>query len=305
VPVSLVTRWFALAAAYAWYDWATQFKDDSGYVGPDWFKRYAVRTGSGLRGDGRRGGLIPGFDTLECDDFNPREVHALIRDFYRNSARFTLQIVRNRWNPTWRPFAPLLTPILQRIGQLCIPVETTGTMVSEYQLLDIDKDGRHDFVCWIRGMASPEGGKPEPFYTGAFRPFHSVVDGTRSAFLACAFPVPFANVAAVLKFSNTPNGGFRASSLPAPLPSGARRGFAEAGSYIGSREAGTYVVVPFRRSLYVFPAFGLEEDFRFRVDEDADGPRIRGIHRCLWLGSLLFRLDYVIRLQGPAKRTRT
>lgn len=300
--LSVVTNWFALGAAYAWYDWATQFKDGDGFVGPTFFADYAKTAKIALRGTGRGDGLIPGFDGLRCDEFDPLQVDPLIRRFYRSSSRFELHVVRNTWNPKLSLIASMVTAAARQLGQLNIPLDTIGEMESEFQLLDVNQDGRHDFVCWVRRFKDAQGSARGHFYTGAFRPFLSVVDGLLGAYLACAFPLPGANIAAVLKFHNTRDGGFRASSLPLPQRTRPRGVFTEAGSYIGSHEAGTYIVIPLRRSLCILPAFGLAEDFRFRAAEDAQGPMIRGQHRCLWLGNLAFRLDYVIRPPAEAAR---
>jgi len=301
MPVSLVTRWFALAAPYAWYDWATRFKDRDGYVGPRYFEDYARETSGRLKLAGPADGFIPTFEQLGCDDFDPASVDPLIRDFYLHSASFGLRIVENRWHPWlgdvpqwWRRLAACL-------GQFVFPVNEIGSVTSRYELLDIDADGEDDFVCWIRHVQREGSGEGEGdlFYAGAFRPFRSVIDGRESAFLACAFPMPGCNVAAVLKFHNEPDGGFRASSLPDPEVPKPSPGHVEAGSYIGSREAGTYIVVPGARTLWLFPALGLHEDLRFRVERDAAGsPFIRGEHRCYWLGLLAFTLVYEITPQA-------
>lgn len=304
MAVSLVTRWFALAAPYPWYDWATQFKDGDGYVGPRWFAEYARDNDARLVPAGPDGGLIPAFEELECDDFHPLEVHPLLREFYRHSATFGLRLVGNRWNEQLGALPQLWYKISSCLGQFTFPVNRLGEVDSTYDLLDLDDDGTHEFVCWIRSVRTEEDAPGKLFYAGAFRPFFSVVDGRESAFLACAFPLPGCNVAAVLKLHNEPNGGFRASSLPdrsEPDETRARRRGRPTARYIGWREAGTYLVVPGRRTLCLFPALGLEEELTFRVEPDARGtPVIRGEHRCYWLGMLAFELDYEIRKQADA-----
>jgi len=296
MPVSLVTRSFALAAPYAWFDWATRFKDRDGYVGPRYFADFASDTAGRLKVAGPCGGLIPTYDELRCDDFDPMAVDPLIREFYRHSATFGLRIVENRWNPWLGGVPQLWRAVAAWLGQFTFPVNEIGNVESQYEYLDIDGDGADDFVCWIRHVVRDGTKDGELFYAGAFRPFLSVVDGRLSAFLACAFPLPGCNLAAVLKFHNEPDGGFRASSLPdsaAPTPPSKH---AESGSYIGSREAGTYIVVPGARTLSLFPALGLHEDLQFRVENDHRGvPYIYGEHRCYWLGLRAFTLVYEIR----------
>lgn len=297
MALSIVTRWFALNVPYAWFDFATTFKSHDGYVGPHYFREYAEDAKAALLQWGAPRAIIPNFKDLKCDEFDPLAVDPLLVRFYTETSKFDLRIVRNEWrNEVVRAIGRAYEWCALRIGMLSIPTSGVGAVDSELNLLDVDFDGRGDYVCWVRHVRLSDGSERQLFYAGAFRAFLSKVEGRSGAYLGCVFPVPGGNVTAVLKLCNLENGRLRISSLPEHVESkAAYTKRTRTARYLGSHEAGSYLLLPLSRSFSMAPLFGLEEDLSFRVEQGGSGSLIRAEHRCYWLGREMFRLDYEIR----------
>lgn len=116
-----VFRWVAVGAPFTWFPFATRFRARD-VVGKEFFKQFAEQTKAQFEGHVPNAGLVQSFDCLKCDDFDPRLVDPLIRDFYEHTARYDMQIAI-RWNPLVRPLGWLFRQLIARhIRTFLVPI---------------------------------------------------------------------------------------------------------------------------------------------------------------------------------------
>lgn len=266
---SLLNRWVALRARFADCPFAQPLADPDGKIGHHFPREYAAATGA--RVDPGQA-LIPDLSRLRCADFSPERVDPLIREFYEQTAAFSLS-VRGGWRFPFTVSKRLYGSIAERLQQLVVPDLERGIeyeMQSELWLVDHDRDGVYDFRLWLREMKETGA----LFYVGAVMDF--VLDG--HAYVTVAFPLWRANLAVVLRCQNLPGGGFALDT---------RGGAAE--------WAGSYLVVPGRRSRFSMVRLpGSHESFRFEARRAGSTPYVAGTHTARLQGREALVLDYCI-----------
>ncbi len=266
---------------------ASDIRDDDFSVGPGYFDEHF---GSG-HGPAAHAALIPAFDRIEDDFFDPSLVHPLIREFYQDSAAFNLLLERVTWRRPFGYVAPVYTRLASHVfKQLAVPGATRipRAMQSHYGDLDIDNDGTPDYRTWVRFF--PEDGAPGTiFYVAALRTIRVQEGRRRRSFLSVCLPLWSGNKCSVFAFGNGPAGGLTLST---------RRS--------DSNIAGSYLVfhdVPVRGRVTYLPALGLGETLRFWVPSGPDTPYILGEHLESWRRKEVFRLEYRIE-RGAGKQIR-
>jgi hypothetical protein len=123
-------------------------------IGARFFDEFAARHGLEL---GRADGLLPSFEELRSDSFDPRAVDPGIAEFYERTGSFRLQLW-SQWSPLHRPFGRMIDGIFaRRLGQLRLPLAPLDTSrgVSSELLSLRGRDGR-TATAWLRRRL-PEG----------------------------------------------------------------------------------------------------------------------------------------------------
>lgn len=267
---------------------ASDIRDDDFSVGAGYFDE---RFGAG-HAPAAQPALIPAFDEIEDDFFDPSLVHPLIREFYQNSAGFNLLLERVTWRAPFGYVAPLYTRLASHVfKQLAVPstTRTPRVMHSHYGDLDVDNDGTPDYRTWIRFFPAADGTPRKIFYVAALRTIRVQEGRRRRSFLSVCLPLWSGNKCSVFAFGNGPAGGLT-------LTTGRR----------DSKIAGSYLVfhdVPVRGRVTYLPALGLGETLRFWVPPGPNISYILGEHLESWRSKEVFRLEYRIE-RGAGKQIR-
>ncbi len=207
------------------------------YVGTDYVRTLAARTGGGYAADVTDVGIVAALDALAGPSFDPGTVDPLVREFYEHTTRFALDIVP-AWRPWVRPGYLLYRTLLARpLGQANVPMsqrEARHGMRSR-----IDTISGTDGTISVRGWIRSDGVTGTPVYVGIYTTYR---DSSRG-YVSVGFPLPSASFTATLLPSARPGGGLvldSRSSLDQPghyltyvdpssgeLTTAAVRGFAE------------------------------------------------------------------------------
>jgi hypothetical protein len=217
------------------------------------------------------GGLVPDFEALRGDGFDPAAVHPLVREFYEHTTAFAMDV----WSQTYFPASValwlLVTTISRQVNQLNFPLsplDTAQGMLSE--IISLRRaDGSVRYTGWFRTLA----GSARVLYTGFYMTERAPL--APGPCVKVVFPMPRGNATVVLRPALGPGGSL-------VLDSSGRR-FGDSGFYrVQARDAGR---------LRVWHIRTLKERFHVYVDE-------RGVLRCdhavRFLGMPVLRLHYKI-----------
>lgn len=214
-------------------------------------------------------GLLPDFDVLACDGFDPSQVQKIVRDFYEHTARFRLEA----WSE-----APILTRfflwgltrfVSRQMDQLNFPVsslELAGGMSSEV-LPMIDRQGRRIYTGWSRCLVKSK----QVIYTGLYSTERPGGDGVPC--VKVSFPLPLGSATVFLRPEVDPDGSFRLIS--------AGRRFGDPGFYRMVEIDEDHWKVRYIRTLREF--------FHVYIDEQGT---LRTDHIVKFLGLTALRLHY-------------
>lgn len=272
MPARIVMRWIAFGAPYAWFGFATRFKDLDGVVGKTFFKEFAESVKATFQGKGTSTGLMESMEGLRSSKFDPSKVNPLIREFYEHTSRFDMQI-SIKWNPLIRPFGLLYQKLIARkIQNLNIPFDSQSLSALDnwIELIDLESNNTVDYRCWIRVQKDSQ----VPVYIGAYKTFSSFIDDDQCCYISVSFPLPGGNLTTVLSPFNYDVDGLKLSTKDKT-----------------STQSGVYFIFPSKKSFTMFPAFGLSEQFLLKT-EDKDQVLVE--HTCFWLGIRAFVMHYTI-----------
>lgn len=267
---------------------ASDIRDDDFSVGPGFFDEHF----GAAHGPAAQRSLVPAFDRIEDDFFDPSRVHPLIREFYQDSAAFNLVLQRVTWRRPFDYVAPVYSHLASRVfRQLAVPSSTTTArpMYSDYGELDVDNDGTPDYRTWIRYFPPEGAAESRIFYVAALRTIRLQEGQRRRSFLSVCLPLRRGNKCSVFAFVNDPAGGLTLTT-----------------SRSDSNIAGSYLVfhdVPVRGRVTYLPALGLGETLRFWVHPGTTAPYILGEHLESWRRREVFRLEYRIE-RGEGRQIR-
>ncbi len=213
-------------------------------------------------------GLLPDFDILKGDGFDPASVRPEIRDFYEHTARYRL----DAWSEaaiSTRLFLSLLTQVSRTMDQLNFPVsslELSGGMTNEI-LPMVDSDGQVRYTGWLRRMVATG----RVLYTGLY----SVAQPPAypGPCVKVSFPLPLGSSTVFLRPEAQSDGSFKLIS------SGGR--FGEPGLYRMLKVDEDHWRVRYLRTLREF----------FHVFVDSQGI-LRTQHTVKFLGLAPLRLHY-------------
>lgn len=239
-------------------------------IGDRAYEETAEAEGLTLVRDANEGGLIPDFDVLASDTFDPSRVDPKIRDFYENTPAYRLDTWASTYFPARLALWLLVTTISRRVQQLNFPLDGLDTahgMTSEILLLRAP-DGAIRYTGWFRKLARDD----RVIYTGFY--MTQVVPHGGDACVKVVFPMPNGNATVILRPHNDEDGGFRLASI---------------GEQFG--DAGFYRVQRAGDALRVWRISSLHETFRLYVDHEG---AVRCEHDIRFLGFRVLTLHYRI-----------
>jgi hypothetical protein len=240
-------------------------------IGDAPYREVAEEEGLTVERSAQDGGLVPTFEQLRSDSFDPDRAHPLVREFYEHTTRFAMDV----WSQTYFPanigLWLLVTTISRQVNQLNFPLsplDTARGLASE--IISLRRaDGTVRYTGWFRTL----GAEARVLYTGFY-----MTERAPQAPGPCVkvvFPMPRGNATVVLRPELRPDGSLILDS------SGKR--FGDAGFYRVHAHGKDRVRVWHVRSL--------KEHFHVFVDD-------RGVLRCdhsvKFLGMPVLKLHYKI-----------
>jgi hypothetical protein len=214
------------------------------YVGEEFYKAYAKENGLDAVVNDDTAGLLPDFDVLAGEGFDPLMVRSEIRDFYERTARYELG-VRVGWSgPIKHPPRTLIYLVGRNVKQFDIPLSlraTDVTMENELVLLADLTTGETTYVGWLRRSAATGEAMLAGLYTTCGLP------RARGRFFKGVYPLPGGSATTIFRPENRSDGSFA-------LVSDGRR-YGEEGYYrIHRTNADTLHVkrVPMEEVIHVF-----------------------------------------------------
>jgi len=174
----------------------------SRYVGTGYVRGLSDVLGGTYVADAPEAGIVASLDELAGPEFDPADVHPLVREFYEHTTRFTLDIVPH-WRPWVRPGYLLYQMVLARpLGQANVPMNQREALRGVRGRIDTITPEQDDEVAvrgWIRSYADND----EPIYVGIYTTYRH--DGR--GYVSVGFPIPQANFTATLLPRARPGGG--------------------------------------------------------------------------------------------------
>jgi hypothetical protein len=241
-------------------------------IGPEFFTELARRDRLEVRqgGEGHTCGLLADFDALAAPDFDPRQVHASVIDFYVRTSAYDLDAWAE-WCGAFRPFGRLLAWLFsRRLQQLNVPLsglDTSRGVTSEVlQLVDPSR-GAVRLTAWVRELL----GSGNVLYAGAYSV--AAVPRRRGLCVKVVFPLPNGNAMVLMQPEAHPDGSFSVVS--------AGQGFGDPGFYFTVRDRRGRVWARYLRSL--------KESIRVYP---AEGGAVRADHVLTLWGATFLRLHY-------------
>ncbi|GLZ07713.1 hypothetical protein Acsp03_51790 [Actinomadura sp. NBRC 104412] len=178
----------------------------SRYVGTGYVRELATVLGGTYAEDVADVGIVSSLDELRGPDFDPADVHPLVREFYEHTARFTLDIVPE-WRTWVRPGYLLYRTLLARpLGQASVPMNQREAQRGVRGRIDtIGLEGVVSLRGWIRSFADTD----EPIYVGIYTTYRH---GDRG-YVSVGFPLPQASFTATLAPYAREGGGLVLTSV--------------------------------------------------------------------------------------------
>lgn len=185
-----------------------------GFVGPDFFQR------SGAIPDAPTHlptGLVDDLTSFRRQDFEPQDLDPGILHFYQHTADYKLYVVP-QWQPGFRLGGRLWRWLMERIGQLCLPVtgESRRDQINSLILpLDAERDGRNGARAWVRTYT--ESGRT--VYVAAYAQHQ----WQEQVYMNIAFALPFSQMSSILRLepielSGHSHDALRLTTLAETLP---------------------------------------------------------------------------------------
>lgn len=125
------------------------------YIGAEFYEGYAKEVGLDAVTDDEDAGLLPSFDALAGEGFDPSLVRPGIRDFYERTARYDLCAQIGWRGPVKLPPRTLIYLVGRNVGQFDIPLSTPAVaMKNELICLEDPLRNETPYVGWLRRSAS-------------------------------------------------------------------------------------------------------------------------------------------------------
>ena len=209
-------------------------------IGAGFYEEYVREAGLEIVADDPDAGLLPDFDALTGDGFDPSLVRPEIRNFYERTARYDLS-ARVGWSGLFKhPPRTLIHLVGRTVGQFDIPLSVPDVVMKNELLRLTDPATKETpYSGWLRRSA--DTGKP------MLAGLYSVCElpRERGRFFKGVYPLPGGSVTTIFRPENLPDGSFA-------LVSDGRR-FGEAGYYRIHRVDGALRVkcLPMEETIHV------------------------------------------------------
>jgi YndJ-like protein len=257
-----------------------------GYVGPNYFEQHNAVSNSKMNPRG----LVDDLDTYARADFDPRTIHADVRDFYEQTDQYGL-LVRPRWRLGFRLGGRIARGLGTLVGQMRLPIAAEHSEDRiETRILPIKDcvDGREGVRAWVRTYE----GTAKAMYVAAYATHRA----RGNTYMNIAFPYPCGNISSILHMSalgeeKGASRGVILSTLPGVYAGG------DQGVYFANRLLP--VRLPINETITVWAAD--KRDAPFNVPVTRAHALVLARHEMWLLGIKFLELDYEI---FPAK-TRT
>ncbi len=240
-------------------------------IGDAPYRDVAAAEGLTIEREARVGGLVPSFEQLRCDGFDPVKTQPLVRDFYEHTTDFSMDVWSRTYFPSNVGLFLLVKTISRQVNQLNFPLsplDTAHGMVSE--IISLRRpDGSVRYTGWFRTLAQHQ----HVLYTGFYMTERA--PNVDAPCVKVVFPMPRGNATVVLRPELRPDGSLILDS------SGKRVG--DAGFYrIQARDA---------ERVRVWHIRSLRELFHVYVDPHGV---LRCDHSVRFLGMPVLTLHYKI-----------
>src|SRR5215210_313789 len=216
------------------------------HIGAEFYRGYAREVGLEAVTDDEDAGLLPRFDALAGEAFDPSAVRPEIRDFYERTAHYNLD-AQIEWGGLFKhPPRTLIYLVGRHVGQFDIPLSAPAVAMKN-ELIHL-KDPAADvtlYAGWLRRSAATGEAMLAGLYTTCGLPRE------RGRFFKGVYPLPGGSATTIFRPENRLDGSFA-------LVSDGRR-FGEAGYYrIHRMNAGALRVkrVPMEETIHVFVGSG-------------------------------------------------
>lgn len=177
------------------------------YIGTEYFKNYANENQIFYDGPVFDGGLIPNMDVLAGSQFNPKELHPLVREAYENTSRFKLHVSASSGRLA-KLVLTLSNQVAEIMGNSLLPLSPQKTdLTSQLDHISFEQKPDH-FSIWNRTYA--ENGKPA--LIGLYHSFRFEDE----SYVVVLFPYLKGNQLSVLRPTNLPQGGLRLTTENQP-----------------------------------------------------------------------------------------
>jgi hypothetical protein len=243
----------------------------SKFIGDAPYRDVAEAEGLTIERAARDGGLVPSFEQLRGDGFDPDKAHPLVREFYEHTTEFAMDVWSKTYFPSNIALFLLVTTISRQVNQLNFPLsplDTARGMNSEIITMR-RPDGSVRYTGWFRTLDNDD--EARVLYTGFYMTERAPNLGVPC--VKVVFPMPNGNATVVLRPKLEADGSLILDS------SGKR--FGDAGFYRVQGRGPDRV--------RVWQIKTLKEHFRVFVDD-------RGVLRCdhsvRFLGLPVLRLHY-------------
>lgn len=240
-------------------------------IGAEFFDRYADTNGLHVL-RGQPSGLVPSFEALRSDDFDPGAVSPAVLDFYARTDAFDLD-AWSQWTGPFRPFGWALAAIFsRRLQQLNLPLsnlDTSQGMTSVVLPVVEPSTNELTFTAWVRTLVATG----HIIYAGAYSTC-TVPEGLTPC-VRVVFPLPNGNAVVLMRPVAHPDGSLSLIS--------AGNGFGSPGFYFTVHGTGDDMCVRYLRSL------------RESIHVYESGGQIRADHVLSLWGVTFLRLHYRLR----------
>jgi hypothetical protein len=156
-------------------------------IGPDFFATFAGATGLRIATPGGARGLMPSFDALRTDEFDPDSVAPAVRRFYERTAEYRLD-VDAAWSRSMRPIGSAVAAVFsRRLEQLNLPLSppaASAGMVSSIVVLEDPDTGQVRYTAWVRR----DRRSGETIYAASYSV--TALPGHDARFVKVVFPLP-------------------------------------------------------------------------------------------------------------------
>jgi hypothetical protein len=172
-------------------------------IGEQYFAQLAAREGLTICAAGPPRGIVPDFNVLRSQRFDPSAIHREVIAFYQQTSVYELE-AWSQWCDVFRPFGWLLAVLFsRRLQQLNVPLsglDTSRGVTNDVHHLVEPHTGTLRYAVWVRHMI----GNRQVLYAGSYGPCR--VPCFAGVCLKVVFPLPNGNALVIMRPEAHPDG---------------------------------------------------------------------------------------------------